>query len=155
MAQRGAGEGAAGNPQMLTLGLGISLPGGRLRQLVAAGTPLPTHWEKTVAGHKAHGGLELDLVEAPSDPTAQGRTVCKLALKAPTKTAGLEWHLELDVDEEAVLTVRAHPAGGAAVGEPLLCALEATTAAGLARVAAHAPAPVSGGGGLMRRLLGR
>ena len=80
----------------------------------------------------------------------------KVAAKAPKQEQGAEWTLDFSVDGDAVLTVMAHPAGVPDVRVERLYALENTTVRGRARVARAQPKdPEGGGGGFMRRLMGR
>ncbi len=141
-------------PTTMVQGVGIGLPGGRLRQVFGAGTTLPARWAKTVPGARGSGMLELEIHESPSERAADGHVLGKVNVKPPSKELGEEWSVEFHVDGDAVLRVRAHPAKDANHAEERLFALENTTPRGRARVARAAPKEPEGGG-FFRRLMGR
>ncbi|MBI5496123.1 MAG: hypothetical protein HY904_13955 [Deltaproteobacteria bacterium] len=143
-------------PAALVMGIGIGLPGGRVRVLIPAATALPARWQKGVPGARVTGMLEMDLHESSSERSADGHHLGKLAFKPREKAHGDEWLVELEVDADAVLRVEAHPVRDATFRYERLFALDNTTAKGRARVARAQPKdPEGGGGGFMRRLIGR
>lgn len=142
-------------PAALVMGVGIGLPGGRLRRVFNAGDAVPAQFSRTVPGTK--GALELELFESPSDRAADGHALGRVSTKATRGKGGEEWLVVFSVDEDAVLKVRVHPTGQEDAAEERVFALENTTARGRARVArAQKDVPPPGsGGGLFKRLMGR
>ncbi|MEW5850721.1 MAG: hypothetical protein AB2A00_18180 [Myxococcota bacterium] len=148
-------------PAALVQGIGIALPGGRLRRVLHPGAAIPAQWSKVVPGTRGSGALELELHESPSDRVADGQLLGKVTLKPPRPDAGLEWHVDMSVDADAVLVVTAYPTGAPDVATERCFALENTTSPGRARVARSQrdlPEQRRGSGGLlsgMKRLIGR
>jgi hypothetical protein len=150
------GRPAPQGPVAMVQGVGIGLPGGRLRQVFAAGSALPAHWNKRMPGARATGVLDLEVHESPSERASDGHLLGKVSIKPPRKEQGVEWQLDFQVDADAVLKVVLHPADTPDSRTERLYALENTTPRGRARVARSQPKdPEGGGGGFMRRLMGR
>lgn len=148
---------APAGPPALVQGVGIGLPGGRLRRVFATGDAIPARWERGVPGTGKDKLLELELFESPTERVTDGRALGKVTVRPPTRKAVEEWMVTFSVDEDAVLTVQVHPSGHPEHLEEHLYALENTTARGRGRVS-RAPkpgGPPSSPGGFMRRLMGR